>query len=295
MVTLVAGPGDSTIHAVELSKLAVVVVEETPFAVSVVPPASPLAPDGTLEVTVKVMRAKGFADPLDVSFPSLPPGVETPTTVVVPADKSEVVVTLVAHPSAELGEWRLVAEANIARAGRGARDPLLVGMNGLGTGTGPPPGGRRSRRSVEGIPPVASEVVVVKVADPPVKGNFAPATGEQGKTVKVVCRLDFTAPRAGTFTAKLNGLPPRATAPPVEVKADAKEVEFVVTIDPTTPTGEHSSLVCELSGMVGEHKVVHRVGRPGTLRIDSVGAVKTDAAGKPLSPLEALRLEQKKP
>jgi hypothetical protein len=296
MVTLVAGPGDSTFHAVELSKLAVVVVEEAPYSVSVLPPAAPLVPDGTLDVTVKVTRAKDFTEPLEVSFPSLPPGVEVPTSVLVPADKSEIVVTFVSHPAAEVGDWRLIAEAKVARPGRGGRDPLQVGMNGLGTGTGAgQPGGRRQRRSAEELPPVASEVIAVKVGDSPLLGKFAPAAVEQGKTVKVVCQLEAPVRAATPYTAKLDGLPPRAVAQPVEVKPEATQIEFVVTVDATTPVGEHKSLVCELAGTVGGHKVVYRVGRGGSLRIDATGAVKTDANGKPLSPLDALRLEQKKP
>jgi hypothetical protein len=285
-VRLVPGPGDLAIHSVELSMLAVVVVEESPFAVHVVPPAAPLVPDGTLDVTVQVRRAEGFTEALDVSFPSLPPGVEAPTSVQVPADKTEVVVTLVGHPPAEVGEWRLIAEARPARPGRGPRDPLAAAAVGMG--------GRRRRPTSEGVIPVASEVVALKVAGPPVKGRFAPAAGEQGKSVTVACQLEAAAPLAGTLTARLDGLPPRATAEPVEVKGSARQVEFKVTLDPTTPPGEHRSLVCELSGSVGGHKVVYRVGRGGSLRVDAAGAVKTDAAGKPLSPLDALRRAQKK-
>lgn len=79
------------------------------------------------------------------------------------------------------------------------------------------------------------------------------------------------------------------------MSADAKRVEFVVAIDATTLLGAHAALVCELSGAVSGQKVVYRVGRDGLLKVDAPGAVKTDAAGKPLSPLDALRLEQKKP
>ncbi len=133
----------------------------------------------------------------------------------------------------------------------------------------------------------------VTIADPPLKDEFAPAAGEQGKSVKVVCKLDGAAKAA--FIAKLDGLPPRATAKPVEVNGGAKHIEFVVTVDPTTPSGEHKSLVCELTGTVGGQMVVYRVGRDGALKVDAPGAVKTDANGKPLSPLDALRQEQKKP
>jgi hypothetical protein len=286
VVRLIAGPGDLAIHSVEVSKLAIVVVEPSPYSVHIVPPAPPLVPDGTLDITVKVTREKGFTEPLDVVFPSLPPGVEAPTSVPVPADKTEAVVTLVGHPPAEVGPWRLIAEARPARPGRGPRDPLAAVPMGMG--------GRRKRRAAEDAIPVASEVTALKVAEPPVKGRFAPAAGEQGKSVTVQCQLETAAALADTLTAKLDGLPSRATARPVEVRGNARQVEFKVSLDPTTPPGEYRSLVCELTGSVGGHKVVYRVGRGGSLRVDVAGSVKTDATGKPLSPLDALRQEQKK-
>ena len=290
VVTLIAGPGDSAFNAVELSTLAIVVVEEVPYSVNIVRPAATLVPDGTLDVLVKVTRAKDFTDPLEVSFPCLPPGVETPTSVVIPPDKTEAMVTLVGHPTAELGDWRLVAEVKVARPNRATRDPFAAPM-GMGMGVG---GGRRPRRSAEGVPPVASEVIAVKVAKPALSGQFAPAACEQGKTVKIVCKFGAAIPAGSEFTAKLDGLPPRATAQPIAVKPGMKEVEFVVTIDAATPPGDHRSLVCELAGTVGSEKVVYRLGRGGALKVDAPGAVKTDANGKPLSPLDALRQEQKK-
>ena len=101
-------------------------------------------------------------------------------------------------------------------------------------------------------------------------------------------------PPAGTLTAKLDGLPPRATAQPLAVSPGAGRVEFVVAVATTTPPGGHRSLVCELAGEVGGRQVVYRVGRGGTLTVQPPGAGKTDADGKPLSPLDALRQAQKK-
>jgi hypothetical protein len=117
---------------------------------------------------------------------------------------------------------------------------------------------------------------------------------EQGKSVTVVCQLEANGQLVGAMSAKLGGLPPRAAAQPVEVSAKAKQVAFLVTVDPTTPPGEHRSLVCELTGSAGGQKVVYRVGRAGSLRVDVPGSVKTDATGRPLSALDALRQEQKK-
>jgi hypothetical protein len=291
-VTLVRGPGDSAIHAVTLSKLAVVVVEESPMAVQLASPTTSLVVDGTLDVVVRVTRGKDLAEPVEISFPVLPPGVEAPTSVVIPANSSEAIVTLVAGPSADLGTWKLVAEASLARPGRANRDPLQIGMNGLGTGAGTDRP-RRGRRSLDGLPPVASEVVSITLAKAPVKGQFAETACEQGKSVKVVCDLEGELP-AG-FKAKLDGLPPRATAAVVEVKPAAKRIEFMVSVHATTPLGDHRSLVCELAGEVDGSKVAYRIGRDGMLKVDAPGTVKIDAAGKPLSPLESLRLERKKP
>jgi hypothetical protein len=201
---LVRGPGDSTLHAVTLGKLAVVVVDEAPLKVSVVPPAAPLAADGTLDVTVRVARGKDFAEPVEVTFPCLPPGVEVPTTVVIPADKTEAAVTLVASKDADLGAWSLVAEVAVARPGRADRDPSAVGMNGLGTPTPAPKGGRR-RKSVEGAAAGRVGAAVRDAGRAPNQGAFAPAAAEQGKTVKVVCKLDGMLP--GTFTASSTASP----------------------------------------------------------------------------------------
>jgi hypothetical protein len=283
-VNLIPGPGDSSFHTVTLSRLAVVVAEEGPLSVAVVPPAGPFAVDGTRDLTVKVARAKGFAEPVEVRFPCLPPGVEAPAAVVVPPDKAEAVVTLVAHPSAEVGDWPLAVEAKPATAVRGRRDPLLAGAgNSL----------RRRRPVAEGTLAVASQLLTVKVAAAPVKGRFLEATAEQGKVVKVTCELD-AAPLPAGFTAKLDGLPPRATAEMVELKPGAKRVEFRVAVDATTPPGAHPSLVCELAGRVGGQAVVYRVGRGGALPVHAPGAVKTDASGKALNPLDALRQSERK-
>ena len=288
-INLIPGPGDSSLHSVDLNKLAIAVTDEAPYSVSIVTPPTALPVDGTLALTLRVNRSAEFKDPIDVSFLSLPPGVEAPTSVSIPADKSEATVVLVGHPSAETGDWKLLVEAKPGLAGKGDRDPLMVGNNGLGT---PAPGSRRPRRrAIDGLPPVASAVSPIRVAGAIVRGKIAPVAAEQGKRVTIVCELEG---EVGEFTAKLDGLPPRATAKPVVVKAGARQVAFDVSIDPTTPAGEHRSLVCELAGQVGGREIIHRVGRGGILKLDAPGALRTDKTGKPLSPLEALRLEQKK-
>jgi len=287
-VTFIHGPGDSAVRAATLSKLAVVVVDEGPLSVALAPPAGPRPIDGTFDLAVKLTRAHDFTEPVEVSFPCLPPGVEAPTSVVIPADKSEAVVTLVAHPTAEAGAWRIGVEAKPASPARGRRDPLAAAAPMAA-------GGRRTRRTAVGALPVSSELAPITVAEPFVKGQFLPVAGEQGKSTTVVCRIGTSAPLPGPFTARLDGLPPRASTKPVTLKPDAKQAEFEVAVEATAPTGSHPSLVCELVGEIAGQKVVYRIGRGGVFSVNAPGAVKTDAAGKPLSPLEALRQNQKSP
>jgi hypothetical protein len=280
-VTLVAGPGDLSLHDVSVSKLAVAVVEDAPLRVTLDPPAAALAADGSLDVTVRLQRSD-FDDAVEVSFPFLPPGVEAPASVVVPAGKAEATVTLVAKRKASRGEWPVFVEAKPApvAATRERRDP-----------DAPRPAGRRSRKTAAAMPPVASQIVTVRVTEPPAVGMIAAAVGEQGKTISVTLAFTGGSPPAG-FTATLAGLPPRAAAKPVVVSADAKQIEFQVSIDPTTPPGDHPSLVCELAGTVEKQAVVYRVGRPGTLTVYPPGGVAVDKDGKPLSRLDALRQER---
>jgi hypothetical protein len=300
-IGLVRGPGDSQVHQVTLDKLAVVVVPASPVAVQIVPPTQPLVPDSTLAVRVKIARQEGFAEAVDLTFPTLPPGVEVPTSVTIPPDQTEAVVTLVASPEADLGDWSLVAEVAAAKRGRGDRDPLLVGNNGLGTGAGamptPPggggPGGRRRRTgSVQELVPVASQAVAIRTQKPRLQGQIAPIAVEQGQTVSVVCQLDAVLTASSPFVAKLDGLPPRATAEDVAV--NGKTIRFTVKVDPTTPLGQVKSLVCELHGTVDNQPVVYRVARNSVFRVAAPGTLQSDASGKTLSPLEALRQHEKK-
>lgn len=279
-VNLVSGPGDLSLHTVSVSKLAVVVVDPAPFRVALITKKAALATDGSLDVTVKLNRDDDFDAAVEVSFPFLPPGVEAPATIVIPSDKSEATVPLVAKRRAEVGDWPVFVEAKVASASREPRE----------RGTAPAVGGtgRRFRRSSASVPPVASQVITLRVAEPPIAGSIATAIGEQGKTVAVKLTITGGSLPAG-FTATLAGLPPRAMAKPIALSPETKSIDFQVAIDPTTPLGEHPSLVCELAGSIDGQNVIYRVGRTGTLTVFPAGAVVTDKDGKPLSRLDALR------
>jgi hypothetical protein len=210
---------------------------------------------------------------------------------IVPPGRSEAVLKLSARADADPVGWRLAAEARPAPPRVDRRDMTLALMAQLDPATG----GRRRRVSAEGMTPVASKFVELDLAPSPFAGRFEPTAAEQGQSATVTCLLDPSPAAAGPMVATLEGLPPRATAAPVEIAPGARRVEFRVVVAATTPAGEHDSLVCRLAGKADGREVVRRVGRGGVLKINPPGALATGADGKPLSPLEALRLRERKP
>jgi hypothetical protein len=289
VVNLVPGSGDSSYQSLTVEKLAVVVTEEAPYQVSLDTPRAALTRDGAIDLVVKVERAKAFGEAIEVAFPFLPPGVEMDGPVVLPPGQSEIVVRLFARPDADPASWRLTAEARLAPPRRDRREmtlALMAQLNPQGAG------GRRRRVSVEGLPTVCAPFVPLEVSPAMVLGRLTPAATEQGKTVTVACSIESDSPILSTMTATLEGLPPRAKAEPVEVRPGTRRFEFQVSVAATTPVGEHDSLVCRLDRNVQGRAVVYRVGRGGLLKVNPPGVAPTGVDGKPLSPLDALRLKE---
>jgi hypothetical protein len=204
----------------------------------------------------------------------------------VAAGESRARLRLSARPDADPTPWRLAAEAKPAAPRRDRREMALALGAQVGAG-----GARRPRVAVEGSPTVASPFVPLDLAPATIAGRFTPAVAEQGKTVTVTLALEAEASRPGPMTATLEGLPPRAIAEPVVVPPGAGRVEFRVAVAATTPAGEHAALVCRLEGEAGGQPLVYHLGRGGVLKVCPPGAAATDASGRPISPLDALRRE----
>ena len=275
VVDLVRGPGDSALYSVEVDRLAIAITEPVPYRVFVVPPATGLTAQGTMEVRVRVERDQGFEGALDVSLPLLPHGVEAPAKQTLPANATEAVFTLMASDKVQPGNWPLVAEARLARG-------VARGDRSLGGG-----GRRPSRGGLSAA--VASPVIPLPLEAAPVRGKILPVAGELGKTVRVECTLNGTLP--GPMQASLDGLPPRAKAQPLTVQPEQRRLTFEVTLDPTTPAGTHATLSVVLAGSKDGSKLSYRVATGGVLLAAQPGKLILGPDGKPLSPLEALRAE----
>jgi Bacterial pre-peptidase C-terminal domain len=293
-VDLIAGSGDSAYESLDLESLAVVVTEEAPYKVSLQVPKTALARDGSISVVATVERAPGYDEALEVSLPYLPPGVEMEGAEIVKPGQSQVSLPLFARPDADPTLWRLAAEVRTAPPRRDRRemtlalmaqiDPMAVG------GTG---GMRRRRPAAEDAPRVSSRFIALELAPTPVTGRIEPASVEPGKSVSVVCTLEPGQPIPGSALATLEGLPPRAMAGTVKVVQGQQLIRFQVALASTTPVGEHQTLVCRLAGKFDGQDVVYHVGRGGLLKVNAPGTTLNGADGKPLSPLDALRLKER--
>jgi hypothetical protein len=278
VVDLVAGPADALFQAVTVDRLAVAVTEPAPIQIRLDNPLSPLPQDGTLGLVLHVERSSDYEGPVEVRLPFLPPWVDGPAAVTIPEDATTFVYPLRAFPEAETRQWSICAEAKPGRA-RGD-----YGVRRAASTAAP----RRSRSSNTAVM-VASQLVTLQVAPPPVTGTIGVVSAEQGQAIRVRCQLTRRGELPNQLTATLEGLPNRVAAEPVTVDARTEMVEFATTIDPTAPAGSFAQLGCRLTGKLHGQEVSYFVGRGGVLNIAPSGTLVTDEDGRALSPLEVLR------
>lgn len=281
VVDLVAGSADQLFLAAETDRLAVAVVDDVPYSVSLEQPAAALAADGTLDLHVTVQRAAGFEGAIDVSIPFLPPWVDGPAAVTIDAGVNSAVYTLRAWPRAEPRTWMVCAEAR----------PGQVTSAGAGSSTaGSSPSRSSSRRIEVSRLAVASDLVALRIDRSPVSGRLGQIVAEQGVPLKVECPLEGIAALPDELIAVLEGLPNRVTAQPVPVTSRQPVIEFHLDPDITAPTGIHNELVVRLTGRIKGQEMSWRTGRGSSLRIEPSGGLIRDATGRPLTRLELLRL-----
>src|SRR5262249_35921465 len=134
-----------------------------------------------------------------------PPGVGSASGVTIPEGQNEVLLPINAASNAQVRKWKTAVIAT-APVGNG---PVWV----------------------------SSQLATLEIAPPSVSFAMERAAGEQGKTTDLYCKLQQTPPFAGTAKVTLLGLPPKVTAPVLEITKDTKELAFKVAIDKTSPPG----------------------------------------------------------
>jgi hypothetical protein len=284
IVDLVAGPADALFHSVTVDRLAVAVTEPAPIQISLDQPSIPLPQDGTLGLVLRVTRDSGYLGPVEVRLPYLPPWVDGPAAITIPEEASSVVYTVRALPEAEAREWSICAEGKPGRA-----------RGDYGVRRAASTAAVRPRSTSAEVSPsiVASQLIRLQFAPPPVTGKLGVVAAEQGQTIRLVCQLERRGDVPARMTATLEGLPNRVTAKAVIADPQSRSIVFDVAIDPTAPVGSYPNLGCRLTGSLHDQEVSYFVGRGGVLQIAPAGTLVTDDQGRALSPLEVLRRSAK--
>ena len=272
----VLGPPNNTNYLTgHVEQLAVAVIDEVPFKLEIVQPASPIVRNGSKSLVVKVDRNEGFAEAIVVQFPFRSPGIGAPSSITINGDQSEGVYTLNANANAQLGDWPVYA---IGRANHG------------------------------GNAYVSSQLATLTVAEPLVTATSSRSSAEQGQEVQVPVTFAVDETLEGEATAELIGLPPKAVAEPLKITKETTELSFLIKTEADVPVGKHKTPFIRMTCIVNGEPVVSSTGG-FELQIDKPlpmetakpaapmpkpepQAAKPEAPkAKPLTRLEKLRLE----
>lgn len=275
---IIGNPGQSIYWSYHTDRVAVAVVEESPFTLEIVEPKVPLVRNGSMQLKIVAHRREGFTAPIRVEFPFRPPGIGAAASVTIPENQNEVLYPVNAAGNAALGKWKVFALGEASPAGR-----IWV----------------------------SSQLAVVEVAEPFVSVALQRTACEQGQSAEVVCKLTHHMPFEGTAKVMLLGLPAKCTAPELEFTKETQELVFPIQTDPASPVGNHKNILCQAVITVNNEPILHGLGST-ELQIDKplpapttpppqTVAQQPAAAPMPqpmpekrLSRLEKLRLEAQK-
>jgi hypothetical protein len=172
-----------------------------------------------------------------------PPGTTAGTQAIIPANKDEATLPINASGGAPVRAWKIAV---------------------LGSA------------DIKGAVWVSTQLAKLQIAEPLLAAKFDMAAIEQGKSGKIVCKLEQKTKFDGKAKIELRGLPAGVTANPAskEITASDTEVTFDLTTSAKSPPGQHKNLLCQVTIMKDGEPIIQNVGQGGILRIDRVAAPK---------------------
>jgi hypothetical protein len=232
---IIGNPGQSVYWKYDADRTAVAVTDEAPFKITIVEPKVPLVQNGSMNLKITAERKPGFTAPITIVPLFNPPGVGSATSVVIPEKQNEVLMPINAAGNAQVRKWK-TAVLGTATVGNG---PVWV----------------------------SSQLATLEIAPPYVAFTMERAATEQGKPTDIYSKIQINTPFVGSAKVQLLGLPPKVTAPDLEITKDSKELAFKLVVDKTSPPGQHKNIFCQVIAMKDGEPVVQSAG--GTeLRID---------------------------
>jgi hypothetical protein len=268
---LVLGEPNAAVYISGIAnKLPIAVAEKVPFRLEIVQPRVPLVRNGTMNIKVVAHREEGFDGAIYVQFPFTPPGVGAAGSINIDKGQTEGLYSVNANGDAMLGKW-----------------PVMV----IGAA------------EINGQAWVSSQLSELEVADPYVAFALNRAACDKGQPTQIHCKLTHNTPFEGKAQAQLVGLPPGATADPVEFTKDTVELAFQVKTTADTPVGNHKTPFCQVTITQNGEPIVGTVGSTelqvnepavaaaATPAAEAAPAAQSAAPAKPLSRLEQLRAQ----
>ncbi len=251
-------------------RLPVVVVEEAPYALEIVPPKVPLVQDGVYDLKVVAKRKPGFDAAIRVFMVWTPPGISSLGEMTIPAGAGECSFQLSANAGVAPGEWKFVVMGE-ADAGKGR---------------------------VYNASPFCGVVTQPAYVRAP---SFPMVAVEQGQEGVATIKLEQLQPFEGEAVARLVGVPDTIAIEPVKVTKATTDVTFRVRPGKDAPLGKVGNLFVQVDVPVAGGTTVHRVALGSSLRVDAprkaapapvAKAAEAKPAAAPAAPVVLSRLEQ---
>ena len=256
-------------------RLPVVVVEEAPYALEIIPPKVPLVQNGVYELQVVAKRKPGFDAAIRVFMVWTPPGISALGEMTIPAGANTCSFQLSASGGVATSDWKFVVMGE-ADAGKGRvfnASPFCV---------------LKTQPAYVGAP------------------SFPMVAIEQGQEGVVTTKLEQLQPFAGEAVARLVGLPDTVTVAPIKVTKQTTDLTFRVQPSKDCFPGKLANLFIQVDIPVEGGTTTHRVALGSSIRVDAprktapapvAAAAAPKAAGdKPAAPAAApvvlSRLEQ---
>lgn len=212
----------------KVDRLAIAVIEESPFTLELVQPQVPIVQNGSMDLKVVAHRREGFTAPIRIEFPFRAPGVSAPPAVTIAEGQNEIVYQLNTNGNAAVGKWPMFV-LGIANGGNG---------NVL----------------------VSSQMATLEIAAPYLQFAFDRAATEQGKPTAITVKVTHTTPYEGEALVKLVGLPHMTTTEEAKLTKEQEALVFNVTTTAESPVGKHKNIFCEVVVTHAGEPIVHRIG-----------------------------------
>ena len=249
---LVRGANNTDVFGYDSDRMNMAVTDASPIEITVEPPKVPVVRNGSMNLKVKITRPETFKEAVPLRFLYNPPGIGSSASVSVAADKTEAEIPLTANASAVMGTWPIIVIASV----------------NVGNG------------SIE----LASEPIMLEIADAPFVFEFPKTSAEQGAKSQTLVRVTVNRQLDGPAEIELVGVPAGVTllTPKLPVTQETVEVVFPLEIAADARVGQHNTLNCKATIHAPGGDIVETVGT-GMLQIDQpIPQAKPPEAPKPV-------------